>query len=59
MEMKVPSNVAADAAQNERPVWEGADVKASGSARKEKHYVQFDAGPVKLETPVRGGKAGF
>ena len=54
MEMKVPASVAAAAAQNERPVRESADTKASASAPVEKHYVQFDAGPVELETPVPG-----
>ena len=48
MEMKVPASVAAAAAQNERPVRESADTKASASAPVEKHYVQFDAGPVEL-----------
>ena len=59
MEMKVPASVAAAAAQNERPVREGADTKASASAPVEKHYVQFDAGPVELETPVPGVKLDF
>ena len=59
MEMKVPASVAAAAAQNERPVRESADTKASASAPVEKHYVQFDAGPVELETPVPGVKLDF
>ena len=60
MEAKVPAKVEEAVAQNERPVLAGTKAQGTAaSASAEKHYVQFDAGPVVLETAVPGVKLDF